>query len=122
MEKTLHFTETNLMCEICLHKTRLILVRFRNNLQCMLFNLRFENISYLRNSCDYGTYIYHCFKNSSPKQRNKSIQYFGNNKTIRHFPGRNILKIILTFPLLLSHSSRRFCFRFWLVAKHAKNN
>ena len=38
------------MYEICLHKTGLILVWFRNNLQYMLFNLWFENISYLRNS------------------------------------------------------------------------
>ena len=48
--QSLHFTKANLMYEICLHKTRLILVWFRNNLQCMLYNLLFGNISYLRNS------------------------------------------------------------------------
>ena len=46
----LHFAKVNLMYEICLHKTRLILVRFRNNLQCILYNFWFENISYPRNS------------------------------------------------------------------------
>ena len=107
------------MYEIFSYKTRLFLVLFRSNFQWMLFNLWFEKISDLIDSYGHGTYIYHYFKDSSPKQRNISTQNFGNKKTIIKSAGRKRIEInayfyitafkfIKTFllPILVSRETR----------------
>ena len=83
------------MYEICLHKTTLILVWFRNNLQYMLFNLWFENISYLRNSYSMELILTTILKIQCKNKEIYQYEISGTRKPTEYPLAGNIFKILL---------------------------
>lgn len=58
-------------------------------------------------------------------RQNKEIyqhKISGTRKSSYNLLAGNVSKLMLTFTLLLSNSSRRFYYQFWLVAKPVKKN